>query len=260
MTQAEKQLGFPSPMEMMPSSQVVLLQPMVSNTSSSLTASENTRQSKSYMPILKSYPKIAPHPADEPTKRVPSSGMRVSSKSVHGQQKRRHCRGHRPYNAPSSQPAEQAAVKPISNFEAVSNESQATERQGQFIDSSLSLLEGTCSLPSYTNDFSTEVDSNGMHAEKYQDPLSIDGEKVKRFSNTYNILNKCGLLGITMRTKQLIKENKHTQGQLQLLQEQTALLLEALSSGDPQLWSKLQVSLQHTNKDQSGGKGQRVPA
>jgi len=74
----------------------------------------------------------------------------------------------------------------------------------------------------------------------------MNNNKLKRFSNTYNILNKSGLLGITMRTKQLIKENKRTQGQLHQLQEQTALLLEALSSGDPQLWTKLQLSLQDT--------------
>lgn len=88
----------------------------------------------------------------------------------------------------------------------------------------------------------------------------MDSNKLKRFSNTYNILSKSGLLGITMRTKQLIKENKHTQGQLQQLQEQTALLLEALSSQDPQLWTKLQLSLQDVDNEQWGVKAQRVLA
>ena len=88
----------------------------------------------------------------------------------------------------------------------------------------------------------------------------MNNNKLKRFSNTYNILNKSGLLGITMRTKQLIKENKRTQGQLHQLQEQTALLLEALSSGDPQLWTKLQLSLQDTEKEHWGAKAQTVRA
>lgn len=244
----------------MPQSQVVLLQPMVSNNSSSSPkiSSENVRQSKSYMPILKSYPRIAPHPADSPTKRAGSVRVRVSLTSRHDQRQRRHHRGHRLYSSPSPQPALQSPIKPISNFEKTSSQSQAAESQEQLSDKSLSPLAGTSSLTPYTDEFRTEVDSDSMHADKYQDPFSLDNNKLKRFSNTYNILNKSGLLGITMRTKQLIKENRRTQGQLQQLQEQTALLLEALSSGDPELWTKLQLSLQHTDKEQWGAKAQRV--
>lgn len=103
--------------------------------------------------------------------------------------------------------------------------------------------------------YADEIRTDGMYDD--QDP-SMDTNKQKRFSNTYNILNKSGLLGITMRTKQLIKENKRTQGQLQQLREQTGLLLEALSSGEPQLWSKLQLSLQHSDKEQWAAKAQEA--
>lgn len=257
MAPAEKQWGFPSPLEVMPQSQVVLLQPMVSNSSSSSspkTGSENTRQSKGYMPILKSYPRIAPHPADAPTKRAGSSRVRVSSTSGYDQRQRRHHHGHRLYSSPSPQPAPQTTVKPISSFEAAAadNQPQAAEIAEQLSDKSLSPLAGTGSLLPFTDEFRTDIGGD-------EDDFSIDGNKRKRFSNTYNILNKSGLLGITMRTKQLIKENKRTQGQLQLLQEQTALLLEALSSGDPQLWTKLQLSVQHADKEQWGAKAQRAP-
>lgn len=259
---AEKQWGFPSPLEVMPQSQVVLLQPMVSNgssSSSSKTGSENIRQSKSYLPILKSYPRIAPHPADAPTKRVGSSKVRVSSTSEYDKRQKRHRHGHRLYSSPSPQAALQTTVKPISNFEAASSQSEAAESQEQLGDKPLSPLAGTSSLLPYTDEFRTDIDSNIMDADQ-DDALSVDVNKLKRFSNTYNILRKSGLLGITMRTKQLIKENKRTQGQLQQLQEQTALLLEALSSGDPQLWTKLQLSLQHRDKEQCGAKAQRVLA
>lgn len=260
MAPAEKQWGFPSPLEVMPQSQVVLLQPMVSNGSNSVpkTGSENVRQSKSYMPILKSYPRIAPHPADLPSKRVGSSRVRVSSTSGYDQRQRRHHHSHRLYSSPSPQPALQPTVKPISNFEAANNQLQSAEGQEQLSDRSLSLLAGTSSLIPYTDEYRTDIDSNRMDVDQ-DDALSVDTNKLKRFSNTYNILNKSGLLGITMRTKQLIKENKRTQGELQQLQEQTALLLEALSSGDPQLWTKLQLSLQHTDKEQCGAKAQSVP-
>lgn len=244
---AEKQWGFPSPLEVMPQSQVVLLQPMVSSGSSSnssKTDSENIRQSKSNTP--KSYAKIAPHPADAATKRVGSSRVRVSSTSSHDQRQRRHHHRHRLYSSPSPQPSLQTPGKPISDFEATTNQSHVAERQQQPTDKCLPLLAGSSSQPPYTDEFRTETGSDRMHEDEDQDPISVDGNKLKRFSNTYNILNNSGLLGITMRTKQLIKENKRTQGELQQLQEQTALLLEALSSGDPQLWSKLQLSLQHT--------------
>ncbi|XP_018545721.1 LOW QUALITY PROTEIN: CLOCK-interacting pacemaker a [Lates calcarifer] len=265
MAPAEKQWGFPSPLEVMPQSQVVLLQPMVSNGSSSSTSpktsSENTRQSKSYMPILKSYPRIAPHPADVPTKRVGSSRVRAHSTSGYDQRQRRHHHSHRLASASSPQPAlHTPTVKPISNNEAENNQAEAAKSHEQLRTRELAPLAGIISLPSCTDGLRTEVDSDRTSADKYQDTLSVDSNKLKRFSNTYNILNKSGLLGITMRTKQLIKENKRTQGQLQQLQEQTALLLEALSSRDPQLWTKLQLSLQDMDKEQWGGKAQRVLA
>lgn len=250
MAPPEKQLGFSSPMEVMPQSQVIFLQPMLSNgnssSSSPMSGSENVRLSKSYMPILKSYPRIAPHPADVATNRAGSSRMRVSSASLYDQRQRRHHHSQRLATSSRPQPTLQAAVKP--NFGAANNQSQVAES----LDSSLSLLAGTKSLPTYTNEIRTDIDR--MHAD--QDPFSLQSNKQKRFSNTYNILNQSGLLGITMRTKQLIKENKRTQSQLQHLQEQTGLLLEALSSGDPQLWSKLELSLQRTDKEQWVAKAQ----
>uniref|UniRef100_A0A1A8JIB3 CLOCK-interacting pacemaker a n=1 Tax=Nothobranchius kuhntae TaxID=321403 RepID=A0A1A8JIB3_NOTKU len=256
MAPQEKQWGFPPPMDLMPQSQVVLLQPMVSNSNSSSakTSSDNTRQSKGYMPILKSYPRIAPYPVDTPSKRAGSSRARATETEHDQRQKRHH---HRLSNAPSLLPALHTQAETISNFDT--NDFQAIESQEQLTDKSLTQAESS-SLPDYSDDFRTVAESDEMPDGKYEDPISIHCTKLKRFSNTYNILNKSGLLGITMRTKQLIKENKRTQGQLQQLQEQTALLLEALSSGDPQLWTKLQLSLQDTEKELLGAKAQRVEA
>ncbi|KAK2891747.1 CLOCK-interacting pacemaker a [Channa argus] len=256
--ETEKQWAFPSSLEVMPQSQVVLLQPMVSNTSSSSlkTCSENNKSSKGYVPILKTYTRIAPLPVEMPSKRVGSSRVRGSSASGYDQRQRRHQQSQRLHGSPSPQPALHTSVQPLSNFEAVNIQPQTAESPEQLIDKSLSPLAGTSSLPPLTDDFRTEVECNWIHADKYQDALSMDTNKLKRFSNTYNILNKSGLLGITLRTKQLIKENKHTQSQLQQLQEQTALLLEVMSSGDPQLCTKLHLSLQDT--EQSAAKAQKV--
>lgn len=211
------------------------------------------------MLLLKSYPRIVPHPIEVHTKRVGSSRVRGTSASAYDQRQRRHQHSHRLYSSPSPQSAQQTPVKSVSHFEAANNQPQAAESQEQLSDKSLSPLAGTSSLATLTDEFRPEMDSNRIHIGSQDDP-SVDSNKRKRFSNTYNILNESGLLGITLRTKQLIKENKRTQGQLQQLQEQTALLLEALSSGDPQLWTKLQLSLQDTNKEQCEAKAQRVLA
>lgn len=73
---------------------------------------------------------------------------------------------------------------------------------------------------------------------------SDNNDKRKRFCNTYNILSKSGLLDITLRTKELIRQNRRTQVELDQLREHTNLFMEALQTGDLCIWSKLQMSMQ----------------
>lgn len=68
--------------------------------------------------------------------------------------------------------------------------------------------------------------------------------KRKRFCNTYNILSKSGLLDITLRTKELLRQNRRTQHELDQLKEHTELFLQALRSGDTSICAKLHTSLQ----------------
>ncbi|XP_057715121.1 CLOCK-interacting pacemaker-like [Corythoichthys intestinalis] len=229
----EKQWGFPSSLDVMPQSQMVLLQPMISPK----TTPENTPQSKSYMSTLKSYPRIAPNSADTLSKRPGSSRIRGNSSSVYDQRHRRyqHRNGQRGTSVPEWTQQEVSAncsTLPAENSEPLN-------------EKCLSSMTVTTSPSPRTYESRTELDNN---PDICPDGLLAESDKLKRFSNTYNILSNCGLLGITMRTKQLIKDNKRTQSQIQLLREHTALLLEALGSGDPQLWTKLQLSLQDYNK------------
>ncbi|XP_037342718.2 CLOCK-interacting pacemaker a isoform X1 [Pungitius pungitius] len=248
MSPPEKQWSFPSPLDILPQSQMVLLQTVVSNSSSSCssTNSENTQPSKSCVPVLKSYPKIAPHPSDVPAKRAGSSKVRFGLSSGRDQRHKRPRHGHRLHSSASLQPAPRTEIKSVPNSEAAAGQSQAAHGQGD--DGSVLKLAGSSSALPNTDEFPGNSDGSDQDADQ-DDAFSMDVNKLKRFSNTYNVLNKSGLLGITMRTKQLIKENKRTQGQLRELREQTVLLLEAQSSGDPHLWTKLQLSLQHTDKE-----------
>lgn len=75
--------------------------------------------------------------------------------------------------------------------------------------------------------------------------------KIKRFCNTYNILSKSGLLDITLRTKELIRQNRRTQTELERLREHTNLYMAALQTGDSEIWSKLQMSMQEENRSRA---------
>lgn len=68
--------------------------------------------------------------------------------------------------------------------------------------------------------------------------------KRKRFCNTYNILSKSGLLDITLRTKELIRQNRRTQGDLDRLRKHTNLFMEVLKSGDTTVVDQLLTSMQ----------------
>lgn len=240
---ADKHWGISSPMEVMPQSQVVLLQPMVPNGNSRTPKAgcENGRLPKSYTSV-KSYPRIAPHPGEHVSKKMSSSRLR--GPSGYEQRQRKH-HSHRVYNAPSPQPTLQAPIQQKCSFEAVNNQTQVNDPQ--VCDKTALAMTGINSGNTYTQEYQIGISNTSGSTER--DCTVTDSNKQKRFSNTYNILNKSGLLGITMRTKQLIKENRRTQSQLQQLQEQTTLLLEALSSGDSQLWTRLQLSLQDTGTE-----------
>ncbi|KAK7134115.1 hypothetical protein R3I94_015840 [Phoxinus phoxinus] len=76
------------------------------------------------------------------------------------------------------------------------------------------------------------------------DTRSHTDSRIKRFCNTYNILRSSGLLDITLRTKDLIRQNRRTQSELDRLREHTRMFLRALETGDPAVWRSLETSLQ----------------
>lgn len=93
-------------------------------------------------------------------------------------------------------------------------------------------------------------DTFNEDCEYFSEAFAPSLSKHKRFCNTYNILNQSGLLGITLRTKELIQQNKHSQAQLQDLHVHTDLFLEALRSKDPHVWTKLQLTLKNSNSEE----------
>ncbi|CAL8286609.1 unnamed protein product [Lota lota] len=274
-TPPEKQWTFPSSMEVAPQSQVVLLQPMVSNCGvgpAKTTAENNAQSMTNYLPILQSYPRIAPHPEERPSKRQGSTSLGAGS--VPGQDKRQRRQHHSatPYSSPSATPIRRAPVKALPRpdspaLDALDCPPRPSEKLRSLLTDDNGATASSSSAdprdlapppPAGDNNNNNNNNNNNLHhdAATPQEALRQDGDKLKRFSNTCNILNKSGLLGITLRTKQLMKENRRTQGQLRLLQEHTDLLMEALRTGDPQVWARLQLAMQ--DKASPQGEGQQL--
>ncbi|XP_023285689.1 CLOCK-interacting pacemaker-like [Seriola lalandi dorsalis] len=272
--------------------QVVFLQPVVSRQASpaSKEGTSRHRRPKKYLPILKSYPKIAPHPGDSSSSSgrgtaslsSPSSMSSSSSSTSSSSGSKRgssltsnhrdHCQKEKQprslcgsaNNSSStipSLPGTPGTMSPLlqsrlsfPTTETSANSSPARERPSSTISqseftSSLSFTHTTGSknqaLP-VPQMATLEEFSPGEH-----DHIDSDADsRRKRFCNTYNILNKSGLLDITLRTKELLRQNRRTQNDLDRLKEHTDLFIQALRSGDPSICVKLQASLQ----EEDGGK------
>ncbi|XP_035474429.1 CLOCK-interacting pacemaker [Scophthalmus maximus] len=279
--------------------QVVFLQPVVSRQASPASKETPSRHKrpKKYLPILKSYPKIAPHPGDSPTSSgrgtassssstsssSSSSSYSYSSSSSAGSKRgssltsnhREHC--HREKlsrslcgsvsktgSTTSSLPDAPSTMSPLlqnrlsvptTEASCSASSSPARERsssafsQSEFT-ASLYFTETTGSknqiLP-FPQMGTKENISLGESDTSDSDP---DARK-KRFCNTYNILSKSGLLDITLRTKELLRQNRHTQNDLDHLKEQTDLFLQAVKSGDTSICVKLQSSLQEEDRERA---------
>ncbi|XP_074005822.1 CLOCK-interacting pacemaker [Numenius arquata] len=75
--------------------------------------------------------------------------------------------------------------------------------------------------------------------------------KCRRFQNTLVVLRRSGLLEITLKTKELIHQNQVTQTELDRLKHQTQLFIEAIKNNAPQSWAELEASLTGSDKADS---------
>ncbi|XP_061561015.1 LOW QUALITY PROTEIN: CLOCK-interacting pacemaker-like [Phycodurus eques] len=225
--------------------QVVFLQPVVSRQASK-EASRHRRPRK-YLPILKSYPKIAPHPGDTSSSgrgtassSSSSSSSSFSSSSASGSQ-REHGPREKRQKSQSHTPVLSATPDntrpPQTRLPQIASEAPSPAGgQSEVSPSFSSRPPSRASSPTLPDDASPGEHEGG-------DDGSADMRR-KRFCNTYNILSKSGLLDITLRTKELLRQNRRTQMDLDRLREHTDLFLQALRSGDNGTCVKLHASLQ----------------
>uniref|UniRef100_UPI0037E7D2A6 CLOCK-interacting pacemaker n=1 Tax=Semicossyphus pulcher TaxID=241346 RepID=UPI0037E7D2A6 len=259
--------------------QVVFLQPVVSRQASpaSKEASSRHRRPKKYLPILKSYPKIAPYPGDSSSSSgrgtASSSSSTTSSSSSESKRgrsvtstHREHCQREKQQrslcagapNSGSSTPSLPASPSPMSPLlqsrlslhtaESSASSSPTRERPSSVV----SQCEFTTSLSFSENTGSKSQTLPVPWGDNQENSSSGENDadtKRKRFCNTYNILSKSGLLDIALRTKELHRQNRRTQTDLDRLKEHTDLFLQAAWSGDTSIYKKLQASLQEEEKE-----------
>lgn len=109
--------------------------------------------------------------------------------------------------------------------------------QSQTLKSSKKELPSVAKVAVYISPPAREVCSSSELTVQEQQ------SKSKRFQNTLDVLHRSGLLEITMKTKELARQNRATQAELDLLKEQMQLFMEAMQSSLPQSWAKLHESL-----------------
>ncbi|XP_005170287.1 CLOCK-interacting pacemaker [Danio rerio] len=227
---------FSPAVEVLQQPQVVFLQPVVPQRSSNTpkTQLSKRRRHKKYLPILKSYARIAPHPHKSSTSSSVSSSSSTSS-----------------IRSSASNPTEHRqtdATPPVASVHP-----QNTPADGaKDTECMLASQTAECTLASQSTErtlASKSTECTLAAQSTLAIPLHSETEsKTKRFCNTYNILSKSGLLDITLRTKELIRQNRRTQTELDRLRKHTELFLEALQTGDAEIWSRLQTDMEtHTS-------------
>lgn len=211
------------------SRQIILLQqpgllPATFQLSKPLSRKFNVSERKipgSYLPILNSYPRIVPHPSKKPldkysihesqslSKRVcseqksdgPSVTRNLPEQHLHKQPKLALSATGMPCSSPPQDQLSASSPTPTS----MSQRSPSVSSQ----DTSYSLF--TTSSAGLNRDATTSI-------------------RHRRFLNTVKILRQSGLLDITLRTKELMRQSNATERDLSQLRQHTELLCQAASN------------------------------
>ncbi|XP_033014445.1 CLOCK-interacting pacemaker [Lacerta agilis] len=211
---------------------VLLIQPPSGPLKPLLPGQKSPSKEAAYLPILSTYPKIAPHPGCDPQAKGLGGGG-GSTPAGGASKNKRFC-------------LEEAWV---SSSEAatpkVSREKQRKEAPPASSGRLASTFLAPEALSQNTVSSSTGLDwAESRMISRASKKLGCGSSgKQRRFHNTVEVLRRSGLLGITLRTKELIRQNNSTQWELAELREHAQLLCEAVQSNDCRAWARLQEAM-----------------
>lgn len=252
--------------------QLLFLHPPVPSPAS-CHAGEKRSDSRNYLPILNSYTKIAPHPGKRGLSLGPKERERGMQKKICTERPGSSLPTSEPTKMgavssspptaapPSAKPAEDSALQGVPSLVAGGSPQTLQPVSSSHVAKAPSLTFASPASPVCASDSTLHgLESNSPLSPlsaNYSSPLwaaehlcrspDIFSEqrpsKHRRFQNTLVVLHKSGLLEITLKTKELIRQNQATQVELDQLKEQTQLFIEAAKSRAPQAWARLQASL-----------------
>nr|XP_015196589.1 PREDICTED: CLOCK-interacting pacemaker-like [Lepisosteus oculatus]XP_015196591.1 PREDICTED: CLOCK-interacting pacemaker-like [Lepisosteus oculatus]XP_015196592.1 PREDICTED: CLOCK-interacting pacemaker-like [Lepisosteus oculatus] len=180
-----------------------------------------------YLPILHSYPRIAPHPSKGgPAGTAAGGGVPAEALRGHCQSKRVCVEDRREVVTSSELPEQDAKPKPPGLRPAPPGVPPASPPEPSGVGS-----------PSVSS--SEAPPQEARAARKHVSNLA----KQRRFLNTVEILSHSGLLGITLRTKELIRQSCSTKREIAELRQHTHLLCQAVHTNDPRAWAQLEEAM-----------------
>ncbi|NXK54908.1 CIPC protein, partial [Chauna torquata] len=260
--------------------QLVFLHPSIPPPINPHPVGKKRNDSTNYLPILNSYPKIAP----QPCKRDHSFDLEERQET--GCHKRLCTEAPKIENSPVSRstglPTSPFAHLPVSfktpqdsnqqsssalvtsgkvsalpGFQRVSADTQKVPGLAPLLP--FGTLQSTKCTP-HENESAAQTT---MQSAAWSPPLIPEEtcttpelllqqqSKCRRFQNTLVVLRRSGLLEITLKTKELIHQNQVTQAELDRLKHQTQLFIEAIKNNAPQSWAELEASLTGSEKANS---------
>ncbi|XP_067362413.1 CLOCK-interacting pacemaker isoform X2 [Channa argus] len=173
-----------------------------------------------YLPILNSYPRIAPHPSKKlPDKSPLIEESQSLSKTV--------CSKHKTDGMPvtGSLPDLQLFKQPKLEVSAFGQSCSSLTRDSQPSSSS------TASSSSCGSHFLSRLhSSSSFQAIKRLHKTGTTSTRHRRFLNTVEILRQSGLLDITLRTKELLRQSNATEQDISQLRQHTELLCQVAGS------------------------------
>ncbi|KAJ7304402.1 hypothetical protein JRQ81_011959 [Phrynocephalus forsythii] len=196
-----------------------------------------------YLPILSTYPKIAPHPGpDRQAKGAAEGGPLLAGGTS---KNKRFC-------------LEEAWVSSSEPAAPRNRDSGDKQSSGEVPALPPPLPSGRpppqllgtepLSQNAVTSSGSRLEQAEGRMLSRASKKLSSSSlGKQRRFHNTVEILRKSGLLGITLRTKELLRQNGSTQRELSEVREHARLFCEAVQSNDGQAWARLQQAMSRSS-------------
>ncbi|XP_014379638.2 CLOCK-interacting pacemaker-like, partial [Alligator sinensis] len=178
-----------------------------------------------YLPILKAYPKIAPHPdRGRESKAGPALAPAAGTSSTSHSKTKCLC-------------LEEASVPPVPD-------SSSQELAPSAGSPPAPLPRDVVTSSTESGGSLAAVDpAEGRMLSRASKKLGPSLGKQRRFHNTVEILRRSGLLGITLRTKELLRQNSSTQREIAELQEHARLLCQAVQGNDAQAWARLQDAI-----------------